>query len=109
MYFFIKTPPSILLVSLKQIIQTRSYLLYIFAERDWLRVLILIYEVEDIKRFPIVQDFASYCCRLVKYTKESNGKKYSSSGKKSAPAIYAGHFPRQNNYFCEQLKLIGYI
>ena len=43
--------------------------------------LILIYEIEDIKRFPRVQDFASYC-RLVKCAKESNGKKYGSSGKK---------------------------
>ena len=41
----------------------------------------LLYEIENIKRFPRVQDFASYC-RLVKCAKESNGKKYGSSGKK---------------------------
>ncbi len=41
----------------------------------------LLYEIENIKRFPRVQDFVSYC-RLVKCTKESNGKKYGSSGKK---------------------------
>ena len=41
----------------------------------------LLYEIENIKRFPRVQDFASYC-RLVKCAKESNGKRYGSSGKK---------------------------
>jgi len=43
--------------------------------------LVILYEIEDIKRFPSVQDFASYS-RLVKCSKESNGKKYGSSGKK---------------------------
>jgi len=43
--------------------------------------LVILYEIEDINRFPTVQDFASYC-RLVKSIKESNGKKYGSSGKK---------------------------
>jgi transposase len=41
----------------------------------------LLYEIEDIGRFPRVQDFASYC-RLVKCAKESNGKKMGHSGKK---------------------------
>lgn len=41
----------------------------------------LLYEIEDIERFPSVQDFASYC-RLVKCAKESNGKKYGTAGKK---------------------------
>jgi transposase len=41
----------------------------------------LLYEIENISRFPRVQDFVSYC-RLVKCAKESNGKKYGSSGKK---------------------------
>jgi transposase len=41
----------------------------------------LLYEIENIDRFPRVQDFASYC-RLVKCAKESNGKIYGSSGKK---------------------------
>ena len=41
----------------------------------------LLYEIEDIDRFPTVQDFASYC-RLVKCAKESNGKKYGTAGKK---------------------------
>ncbi len=43
--------------------------------------LILLYEIEDISHFPRVQDFASYC-RLVKCTRESNGKKYGTAGKK---------------------------
>ena len=41
----------------------------------------LFYEIEDINRFPRVQDFASYC-RLVKCAKESNGKKYGTAGRK---------------------------
>ena len=43
--------------------------------------LVILYEIESIKRFARVQDFVSYC-RLVKSAKESNGKKYGSSGKK---------------------------
>ncbi len=43
--------------------------------------LVILYEIEDINRFPTVQDFVSYC-RLVKSMKESNGKKYGQSGKK---------------------------
>jgi transposase len=41
----------------------------------------LLYEIENIDRFPRVQDFAS-SSRLVKCAKESNGKKYGSAGKK---------------------------
>ncbi len=40
-----------------------------------------LYEIEDIARFPRVQDFISYC-RLVKPAKESNGKSYGHSGKR---------------------------
>lgn len=43
--------------------------------------LVILYEIENINRFPSVQDFVSYC-RLVKCSKESNGKSYGSSGKK---------------------------
>ena len=43
--------------------------------------LVILYEIENIKRFPRVQDFASYS-RLVKCAKESNGKKSGTSGKK---------------------------
>jgi len=41
----------------------------------------LLYEIENIDRFPRVQNFASYS-RLVKCAKESNGKKYGTAGKK---------------------------
>ncbi len=43
--------------------------------------LVMLYEIENITRFPRVQDFASYC-RLIKCAKESNGKRYGSSGSK---------------------------
>jgi transposase len=43
--------------------------------------LVLLYEIEQITRFPRVQEFVSYC-RLVKSAKESNGKRYGTSGKK---------------------------
>jgi transposase len=43
--------------------------------------LVLLYEIHDIRRFPRVQDFASYC-RLVKCAKESAGKRLGTSGKK---------------------------
>lgn len=43
--------------------------------------LVMLYEIENIARFPRQQDFASYC-RLVKPSKESNGKSYGHSGKK---------------------------
>jgi transposase len=43
--------------------------------------LVLLYEIENITRFPRVQDFVSYC-RLVKCARESNGKRYGSSGSK---------------------------
>jgi Transposase and inactivated derivatives len=47
--------------------------------------LVILYEVQNIQRFPRVQDFVSYC-RLVKCAKESAGKKYGTSGKKSGNA-----------------------
>ena len=43
--------------------------------------LVILYEVHDIRRFPRVQDFVSYC-RLVKSKKESAGKNYGTSGSK---------------------------
>jgi len=43
--------------------------------------LVILYESQDIARFPRVQDFVSYC-RLVKCAKESNGKRLGTSGKK---------------------------
>ena len=44
-------------------------------------VLVILYEVHDIGRFPTVQDFASYC-RLVKSKKESAGKVSGTAGSK---------------------------
>ncbi|GBE05910.1 transposase IS116/IS110/IS902 family protein [bacterium BMS3Abin10] len=43
--------------------------------------MIILYEIHDIKRFPRVQDYVSYC-RLVKPAKESAGKIYGHSGGK---------------------------
>jgi transposase len=43
--------------------------------------LVILYEIQDITRFPRVQDFVSYC-RLVKCAKESNGNRVGTSGKK---------------------------
>jgi transposase len=41
--------------------------------------LVILYEIQDITRFPRVQDFVSYC-RLVKCAKESNGKRLGTAG-----------------------------
>jgi transposase len=43
--------------------------------------LVMLYEIEDIARFPRVQEFISYC-RLVKSARESNRKRHGPSGKK---------------------------
>jgi transposase len=43
--------------------------------------LVLLYEIHDIRRFPSVQNFASYA-RLVKCSKESGGKRLGTSGNK---------------------------
>jgi transposase len=43
--------------------------------------LVMLYEIHDIRRFPRVQDFVSYC-RLVKCARESAGQRYDSSGTK---------------------------
>lgn len=43
--------------------------------------LVILYEIEDVHRFPTVQQFASYA-RLVKCAKESAGKKFGHAGKK---------------------------
>lgn len=72
----------------------------------------ILYEIEDITRFPRVQDFVSYA-RLVKCAKESGGKRYGSSGKKignahlkwafsEAAALFLRGNPRGQQY----LKLL---
>jgi transposase len=43
--------------------------------------MVILYEIENLDRFPRVQEFSSYA-RLVKCRKESGGKKYGSSGRK---------------------------
>lgn len=48
--------------------------------------LVILFEIDDIHRFPRVQDFVSYC-RLVKCKKESAGKTYGTSGKKIGNAF----------------------
>jgi transposase len=48
--------------------------------------LVILYEIQDISRFPRVQDFVSYA-RLVKCAKESAGKHYGYSGKKIGNAF----------------------
>lgn len=53
--------------------------------------LVILYEVQDIRRFPRVQDFVSYC-RLVKCAKESAGKKYGTSGRKIGNAYLKWSF-----------------
>ena len=47
--------------------------------------LVMLYEIEDIARFPRVQEFVSYC-RQVKSARESNGKRHGTSGKKISNA-----------------------
>ena len=53
--------------------------------------LVLLYEIHDIRRFPRVQDFVSYC-RLVKCAKESAGKRYGTSGTKIGNAYLKWDF-----------------
>jgi transposase len=48
--------------------------------------LVLLYEIHDIRRFPRVQEFVSYC-RLVKCAKESAGKRFGTSGTKIGNAF----------------------
>ena len=53
--------------------------------------LVLLYEIQDIQRFPRVQDFVSYC-RLVKCARESAGKRYGTSGAKIGNAYLTWAF-----------------
>ena len=50
------------------------YLLHTIPGVGKILALVLLYEIQDISRFPSVQDFVSYC-RLVKCPRESAGKK----------------------------------
>jgi transposase len=53
--------------------------------------LVMLYEIHDIRRFPRVQDFASYC-RLVKCAKESGGTRSGTSGTKIGHAYLTWAF-----------------
>jgi hypothetical protein len=55
--------------------------------------LVILYEIHDIRRFPRVQDFASYC-RLVQCAQESAGKRLGSVGKKIGNAHLTWAFLR---------------
>jgi transposase len=56
-----------------------------------IRALVLLDEIHDIQRFPRVQEFGS-SCRLVKWAKESAGKRYGTSGKKIGHAYLTWAF-----------------
>jgi transposase len=63
--------------------------------------LVILYEVQDIGRFPRVQDFVSYC-RLVKCAKESASKKHGTSGKKIGNAYLKWAFSEAAVLFLRQ-------
>ena len=66
--------------------------------------LVILYEIQDITRFPRVQDFVSYC-RLVKCAKESNGKRLGTSGKKIGNSHLRGAFAEAALLFLRQNQL----
>jgi transposase len=66
--------------------------------------LVILYEIQDIARFPRVQDFVSYC-RLVKCAKESAGKRHGLSGKKIGNPQLQGAFSEAAVLFLCQNKL----
>jgi len=66
--------------------------------------LVLLYEIQDIRRFPRVQDFVSYC-RLVKCAKESGGKRLGTSGKKIGNAHLRWAFAEAAVLFLRQNQL----
>ena len=72
--------------------------------------LVLLYEIHDIRRFPRVQDFASYA-RLVICSKESAGKRLGTSGKKIGNAHLKWAFSEAATLFLRQnpagQKLLG--
>ena len=57
------------------------YLLHTVPGIGTILSLVLLYDIQDIARFPRVQDFASYC-RLIKCARESAGKRSGTSGAK---------------------------
>ena len=63
--------------------------------------LVILYEIHDIRRFPRVQDFASYC-RLVQCAQESAGKRLGSTGKKIGNAHLKWAFSEAAALFLRQ-------
>ena len=57
------------------------YLLQTIPGVGKILALVMLYEIHDIGRFPLVQDFSSYC-RLIRPGKESNGKSTGKGNKK---------------------------
>ena len=79
--------------------------------------LVILYEIEDIHRFPTVQQFVSYA-RLVKCSKESAGKTYGYSGKKignaylkwafsEAAVLFLRGNPKAQHYIERQARKYG--
>jgi transposase len=79
--------------------------------------LVILYESEDIHRFPTVQQFCSYA-RLAKCSKESAGKTYGYSGKKignaylkwafsEAAALFLKGNPKAQQYIERQAQKYG--
>jgi transposase len=66
--------------------------------------LVILSEIQDIARFPRVQDFVSYC-RLVKCAKESTGKRLGTSGKKSGNVHLRWAFAEAAVVFLRQHQL----
>jgi len=66
--------------------------------------LVILSEIQDIARFPRVQDFLSYC-RLVKCVKESAGKRYGLSGKKIGNPQLKWAFSEAATLFLRQNQL----
>lgn len=66
--------------------------------------LVSVYEIQDIARFPRVQDFVSYC-RLVQCAKASNGKRLGTSGKKIGNSHLRWAFAEAASLFLRQNQL----
>lgn len=66
--------------------------------------LVILYEIQDMARFPRVQDFLSYG-RLVKCAKESAGKRYGLSGKKIGNPQLKWAFSEAATLFLRQNQL----
>jgi len=64
--------------------------------------LVMLYEIENIRRFATVQDFVSYS-RLVKCAKESNGKKCGSGGTKIGNAHLKWAFSEAAVFFLKTM------